>query len=809
MKKRIVALAMAFAMVLGTTALAAGGEKTVSITPMGLTINGRQVTPTKSDGTPADVFAYEGTTYAPVRYLCQLLGLEVEWDENDSATVRLVGEVKAPAGPEEVKDGTYTAETQGFAGPVTVWVTVKDGRIADVRAQGLQETPGKGSVAIDELPGKIAAANGVDVDAVAGATVTSNALKAAVEKALADQVAGTAPTGKAQVSYKAGTYTGKGYGFHSYVTVETVFSDKAIESVTVTDNGGETVYLRDLCAEKIPAEIVDAQSLNVDVVTGATWGSEAIITAVAQCVEQAAGADAVAALKAVKPAAPGAKDENYDGYDLCVVGGGGSGTIAAAVASQAGLKVIVIEAADRFGGVSEIAGGSTLAIGTELQKKVAQEGGPAKNLYDEAGETVEQVYDRFVDRYLDSTHYQANRLLIKNYLTASGKAADFLAGLGMPFSAKDVSTVRYGSQGTRFGVLMDVLQKNGVTALLGTRGESLLTDETGRVTGVTAVNPTGGTTTIRAKAVVLATGGMSNNTKMMEEYAHDYNEQYMNWGSSTANGDGVRMAWNVGAMKGRVGTHSHNEGLPLELHNLFDMDITTGNCLYANLAYEPMLRVNRLTGRRISDEGVIYTPHYHGNVSMMSQGAMVILDQATLDSLMENGSQTRPWRSNLYKEPMKNPDETGLDLQEQVDQVVKAGYAYRADTLEELAGQMGVDPGVFQNEVSKYNKAVETKKDPEYDRDPGTLIYPIEEGPFYALTTKIRNLGTFGGLVTDETLAVYHEDGTVIPGLYAAGYDALSWIGTDYFVDATTLGWMTASGYMAGGSVVEYVSNQK
>ena len=809
MKKRIIALALACAMVLGTTALAAGVERAMTVTPMEMTVNGEKVTPTGSNGAVGEAFAAQGVTYAPVRWLCELLGVEVEWDKNEPGVIRLTGDVELPAGTAGVKDGTYTAQVQGFAGPVTVWVTVRGGAIADVQAQGLQETPGKGSVAIDEMPGRMVAANSTAVDGVAGATVTSDALKAAVEKALADQVTGTAPAQGVEISYKAGTYTGKGYGFHSYVTVETVFSDKDIESVTVTDNSGETPYLRDLCAEKIPAEIVEAQSLNVDVVTGATWGSEAILTAVAQCVEQAAGAEAVTALKSVKPAAPKAKDESYEGYDLCVVGGGGSGVIAAAVASQAGLKVIVIEAADRFGGVSEIAGGSTLAIGTDIQKSVEQKDGPAKNLYDEAGETVEQVYDRFVERYVDSTHYQANRLLIKNYLTASGKAADFLAELGMPFSAKDVNTVRYGSQGTRFGVLMDVLRQNGVTALLGTRGESLLTDKTGAVTGVVATNATGGTTTIQARAVVLATGGMANNTEMMEEYAHDYNEQYMNWGSSTANGDGVQMAWDIGALKGRVGTHSHNEGLPLELHNLFDMDITTGNCLYANLAYEPMLRVDRLTGRRISDEGVIYTPHYHGNVSMMSQGAMVVLDQATMDSLMENGSQTRPWRSNLYQNPMKDPDYTGLNLQEQVDKVVEAGYAYRADTLEELASQMGVDATVLKNEVDKYNRAVETKEDPEYDRDPATLVYSVEKGPFYALVTKVRNLGTFGGLVTDETLAVYSENGHVIPGLYAAGYDALSWIGTDYFVDATTLGWMTASGYMAGSSVAEYVARLK
>lgn len=809
MKKRLTALALAFAMVLGTTALAAGGEKAIQVTTMELAVNGQKVTPTGSNGATGEVFASEGVTYAPVRYLCELLGIEVDWDKNQPGVVNLTGEITLPAGATGVKDGTYTAQTQGFAGPVTVWATVKDEVLTDVQAQGLQETPGKGSVAIDELPAKMVAANSTNVDGVAGATVTSDALKAAVEKALADQMVGTAPSQPAEISYKAGTYTGKGYGFHSYVTVETVFTDKAIQSVKVTDNTGETPYLRDLCAEKIPAEIVEAQSLNVDVVTGATWGSEAILTAVAQCVEQAAGVEAVNALKGVKPTAPVAKDERYEGYDLCVVGGGGSGTIAAAAAMDAGLKVIILEAADRFGGVSEIAGGGTLAIGTQIQQKAAQEDGSTKDVYAEAGTTVEEVYDKFVQEYLDSTHYQASRLLIKNYLTASGKAADFLTEKGMKFTANGTSGIRYSTQGTRFGVLMDSLVKEGAVALTGTRATKLLTDGKGAVTGVEATNPTGGTTTVTAKAVILATGGMSNNTEMMKEYLADYNDQYMNWGSSTANGDGVQMAWDIGAAKGRVGSQSHNEGLPLELHNLFDMDITTGNCLYANLAYEPMLRVNRDTGRRISDEGVIYTPHYHGNVSMMNKGAMVILDQATMDSLMENGSQTRPWRSRLYQEPMKNPDYTGLNLQEQVDEVVEAGYAFRADTLAGLAEQLGLDSQVLQSEVDKYNRAVESKEDPEYDRDPASLVYSIEKGPFYALETRIRNLGTYGGLITDETLAVYNEEGGVIPGLYAAGFDALGWIGTSYFVDITTLGWMTASGYMAGNSAVDYVSNHK
>ena len=92
MKKRITALALAIFMVMGTVAVAAGTEKSITVTPMGLNINGQAVTPTKSDGTPAEVFAYNGATYVPLRYLSELLGIEVEWDKNDPNTAKLVGE---------------------------------------------------------------------------------------------------------------------------------------------------------------------------------------------------------------------------------------------------------------------------------------------------------------------------------------------------------------------------------------------------------------------------------------------------------------------------------------------------------------------------------------------------------------------------------------------------------------------------------------------------------------------------------------------------------------------------------------------
>ena len=127
MKKRIVALTMALAMVLGLAAVAAGGDKTISVTPMNMTINGQAVTPLKSDGTPAEVFAYDGATYVPLRYLSETLGIKVEWDPTAPNTAKLVDVPGFAAAT--LKDGTYTGEAQGLNGPVVVTITVSGGKV--------------------------------------------------------------------------------------------------------------------------------------------------------------------------------------------------------------------------------------------------------------------------------------------------------------------------------------------------------------------------------------------------------------------------------------------------------------------------------------------------------------------------------------------------------------------------------------------------------------------------------------------------------------------------------------------------------
>ena len=190
-------------------------------------------------------------------------------------------------------DGEYTAEGKGIGGKVPVTVTVKDGKVSDVKVGDNSETQGIGSKAIEQLPAKIVEANGLEgVDAVSGATVTSKAIFTAVEDCL--KQAAPAADAKADKADKAeagalkdGDYTAEGKGIGGKVPVTVTVKDGKVSEVTVGDNS-ETQGIGSKAIEQLPAKIVEANGTEgVDAVSGATVTSKAIFTAVEDCLEQA------------------------------------------------------------------------------------------------------------------------------------------------------------------------------------------------------------------------------------------------------------------------------------------------------------------------------------------------------------------------------------------------------------------------------------------------------------------------------------------------------------------------------------------
>ena len=156
-----------------------------------------------------------------------------------------------------------------------------------------------------------------------GGSAATTAAPASTESTTAAET--TAVEGSGQKTYTSGTYTASAQGNNGPVELSVTFSEDAITKITIGKHG-ETTGISDAAFEKIPAAIIKNQSLAVDAISGATYTSQAILDAVADCVAQAGGnAEALRAV-AVK-----AEEEEENAVladadtDVLVIGGGGAG----------------------------------------------------------------------------------------------------------------------------------------------------------------------------------------------------------------------------------------------------------------------------------------------------------------------------------------------------------------------------------------------------------------------------------------------------------------------------------------------------
>ncbi len=255
--------------------------------------------------------------------------------------------------------GEYTATATGFGGDVTVKVTVDENAVTAVEVTGEKETPAIGGQAMEQYNTSLVGVSDADaVEVVSGATFTSNAVKEALGKALA-QAKGEAAENTAELAFTAGTYTGTASGYNGNVELSVTFSDTAVTAIEVGTNA-ETAHVGDVAFEPVIADILAANGTGVDGVSGATFTSNAVRNAVNNAAEQA-GCTNMDAFKAntVVHEAEAAIEETYD---VVVVGAGGAGIAAAAQAAQDGNTVLVIEKNAEVGGNTLVSGGQYQSV---------------------------------------------------------------------------------------------------------------------------------------------------------------------------------------------------------------------------------------------------------------------------------------------------------------------------------------------------------------------------------------------------------------------------------------------------------------
>ncbi|MCR5090455.1 MAG: FMN-binding protein, partial [Oscillospiraceae bacterium] len=202
------------------------------------------------------------------------------------------------AAPEAAADtgkylpGTYTAQATGM-GTVVVTVTVDESSITEVVLDTSGETPEIGGAANETLTAQVMEAQSAEIDGVAGASLTSTAVRTAVADALSQAAAGSEETAEENSSDKAmyvpGTYRAEATGMGKVVVTVTV-DENAITEV-VLDTSGETPEIGGAANETLTAQVMEAQSAEIDGVAGASFTSTAVRTAVADALSQAAVKD--------------------------------------------------------------------------------------------------------------------------------------------------------------------------------------------------------------------------------------------------------------------------------------------------------------------------------------------------------------------------------------------------------------------------------------------------------------------------------------------------------------------------------------
>lgn len=310
--------------------------------------------------------------------------------------------------------GTYEGTAKGFGGTVTVTVTVDESAITAVEATGGDETPAIGGAALATVAQAIVDAQGTGVDAVAGATITSNAVLQAADAALA-QARGEEKTASVVAdgvyTASATSYNRTGVGLDT-VTLTAAFEDGKLTSVEVGEYS-DTPAIGGMAFDLLAQEVVAQQSLGIDSVAGATVSSAGFFTAMADIVAQAGGDVAEWQSRPVEKRDP--VTEEYEA-DVVVIGAGIAGLSATLEAASLGADVILVEKMEVLGSSTTRSEGYVQAAGTELQRENGVE------------DNVEALYEDIYSLYKDEPEVDGE--LIKQAAYDSTDYIQFLLDAG-------------------------------------------------------------------------------------------------------------------------------------------------------------------------------------------------------------------------------------------------------------------------------------------------------------------------------------------------------------------------------------------
>ncbi|RJF93152.1 FAD-dependent oxidoreductase [Sphingomonas cavernae] len=551
--------------------------------------------------------------------------------------------------------------------------------------------------------------------------------------------------------------------------------------------------------------------------------------------------------------------------DVLVVGSGAGALTAAFTAADAGANVLVVEKAAKFGGTSATSGGGIWIPNSADARAQGHADDPQEALdYIKAliGDDVPEVK---LEAYVDNAHRMLSYMEERSELRYTAYAyADYhmdVAGarngwrthdpiplmadsLGEDFwrmepphtltltfgrftwtmeEAKLLLTMSPGAKPLLFKLMLKYmcdlpwrfktkrsrrltggnalvgrlklsLDKKGVPIWLDAPMTSLLNGK-GGVTGAT-VERNGKRIEIHArKGVILASGGFDHDAALRTKYSPKPASADWSAGVPSNTGDGLKAGMAAGAATGLMDSAWWGPGFMLEGED-------RARIMFVERALPSSIIVNQ-AGKRYMNEAASYhvaggEMHRCNNAEAPTVPSWFVFDARYRSKYMLGPMMAgKPSADSRIPEPMRK--------------ILK-----KADTIEGLAAQMGVEPNAFAATVARFNEAAIRGEDPDfgrgqsaYDRHygdasvtPNPTLAPIERGPFYAIAIYPCDLGTNGGLQTDEKARVLAEDGKPIAGLYAVGNVSAAAMGRTYPGAGATLGPAMTFGWIAARDIM-------
>ena len=421
-------------------------------------------------------------------------------------------------------------------------------------------------------------------------------------------------------------------------------------------------------------------------------------------------------------------------FDVIVVGAGMAGHCAALEAARHNASVLLLEKTERYGGSTRMCGGAFAFAGTEVQKQ---------NGIADTPELLEEDL-------MKVGAYRSDRSLVHVYAERQFEAYQWLQALGIRFDKVSLS----GGQSVPRNHSTDPVEvletlhrlvlKADVTYVSGAAVDRLLSEPEGQGRKVTGVTLASGQRYGARGGVVLASGGFSRAPDLVERFVPHLRAARPMGGHGNT-GDGLRMAWAIGADLLDMPYAKGTFGAPFDPPSA---DIEDHVPRLVSAMYRGAIIVNSV-GKRFVNESISYKTIGDRCLMQPEARAFQIFDQVVMDQ--------------------SSPLPTVADFKG----ALNAGMIVQADSIEQLAAKLNIDGQALQATIRSYNEACLGTVQDEFSRTSLSTGYgkptPVETPPFYGYACTTGLTSTYCGLRADTDGRVLDVFGEPIEGLYATG----------------------------------------